>query len=149
MAQCQCQSGSIHILCRVLLICESCNFSLVYKWLRGVHSSTFSQRKKFWILHIFQGLAKPLILKLILYVNDKGQRNRSCNIQVSRVLIKLRLFIILSSIFTYKCHSVSIPGCTLLFTAHPSAQAMYVACRITCRISCSKKGRNLRLRTKA
>lgn len=107
-----------------LLICESCNFSLYVNVLRDVLSSVFFQRKKFWILHIFQCLAHPWILKLILYVNDECQRDQSCNVQVSRGLIKLRLFIILSLMFMHKYHSVGIPGSTFLFIAHPGAQAV-------------------------
>lgn len=107
-----------------LLICESCNFPLYVNVFRGVLSSVFSQRKKFWILRIFQFLAHPWILKLILHVNDECQRDQSCNVQVSRGLIKLRLFIILSLMFMHKYHFVSIPGSTFLFIAYPGAQAV-------------------------
>lgn len=106
-----------------LFICESCNFSAFVNASRGVLSSVFSQRKKFCILCIFQCLTHLWILKLILYVNDECQRDQSWNVQVSRGLIKLRLFIILSLTFMHEYHSVSIHGSTFLFTAHPGAQA--------------------------
>jgi len=92
--------------------------------LRGVLSSVFSQRKKFWILHIFQSLAYHWILKLILYVNDERQRDQRFNVQVSRGLIKLRLFIILSLMYMHRYHSASIPESTFLSIAHPGAQAV-------------------------
>lgn len=107
-----------------LLVCESCNFSLYVNVLRALLSSVFSQRKKFWILHIFQCLAPPWILKLILYANDEWQRDQSRSVQASGGLIKLRLFIILSLMFMCEYHSVSIPENTFVFIAHPGAQAV-------------------------